>query len=147
MLRFVPFEPAHVAAIVAAQPHLATIAPAAAWAPVLRDNGLAETALAEEAGRPRIAGCGGILHQWPGRAIAWALIGRTKPQEWTAIVRRMKTIIAGAEAGSVWRLEAQANADFAPGCRLLELLGFERECLARRYTPAGGDAFFYVRVH
>ena len=44
------------------------------------------------------------------------------------------------------RLETQVFIDWPPGPRWVELLGFEREGLMRRYTPDNRDAWLYAKV-
>lgn len=151
MLRFVPFDPEHFRylALQGAQFDQAGFTASPAYAEMLRTRGFALTALYETAdpAEARVAGCAGVLHQWRGRALAWAFIGSTRPSEWTAIARRMASGLAAAERGGVWRIEAHADAGFRPAQRLLEVLGFEREGLERAFSPTGRDCWLYARIN
>jgi hypothetical protein len=145
VLRFVPFLPEHVDGLMLqpAQAEVRRVLTDRVQLEALRWKGIAESAIAEDG---RVAGCAGLWHHWAGRAEAWALVGRTQPMEWLAIARRMATMLAAAERNGVWRIESHADAGFAPACRLLELLGFERKVLDERWSPEGRDNFLYVRL-
>ena len=44
------------------------------------------------------------------------------------------------------RFEFVVQSDFPQAIRMAEMLGFERECLMRKYGPAGDDRYLYARV-
>lgn len=91
----------------------------------------------------RAVACAGMVEVWPGRAYAWALLDRDVGRHMLALVRAIRSTLRAA----TWRrIEMAVDAEFAPGCRLAELLGFERECRAGAYFPNGHDAYVYVRV-
>ena len=174
MIRFAPFLPEHLTRleVQAAQAELAAIAAQPVNGQTLRWGGVAETCievlprfaplpashavssqradqsspLGPDYAGARIIACAGLLHQWPGRALAWAVVGRTEPRQWIAIARRMAAMIGSAERCGMRRIEAAADAEFPQGCRLLEMLGFEIECRARAYSPAGRDHFLYAKI-
>jgi len=149
MLTFIPFQARHLGYInvQGAQAEFRRWAAQPDYVAALEHNGVALTALGAEGGNPvRVAGCAGLLHQWRGRAKAWALIGEVQPREWRQIARRMGEIIAAAQAGGVWRIEGEARAGFAQGCRLFDLLGFAREGVMRKWSPDGADMILYAKV-
>lgn len=148
MVSFLPFEPDHLRHI-RLQPAQVDQKRSLLDRPYARElalKGVALTAVAPDVSGLRVLGCAGILHQWPGRALAWAIIGEARPLEWSAIVKRMSLVIGAAERAGLRRLEAQADAAFIPGCRLLEMLSFKREALMRRFSPAGRDCWLYARL-
>ena len=87
--------------------------------------------------------CGGIVPVWPGRAYAWALLDRDAGPHMLALTRGIRSLLAGAG----WRrLEMAVDAEFLPGKRWAEMLGFRAEALAPKYLPNGHDAWVFVRV-
>lgn len=91
----------------------------------------------------RAVACAGLVEIWQDRAYAWALLDRGAGRHMLAITRAIRSRLAEA----TWRrVEMAVDAEFAPGCRFAELLGFERECRAAAYFPNGHDAFVYVRM-
>ena len=91
----------------------------------------------------RAVACPGLVEVWPGRAYAWALLDRDAGRHMLALTRAIRSRLQTA----TWRrVEMAVDAEFAPGSRFAEMLGFERECRARAYFPNGHDAYIYVRV-
>jgi hypothetical protein len=91
----------------------------------------------------RALACAGLVEIWPGRAYAWALLDRDAGRHMLALTRAIRSRLAAA----TWRrVEMAVDAEFAPGARFAEMLGFERECRAAAYFPNGHDAYVYVRV-
>jgi RimJ/RimL family protein N-acetyltransferase len=148
MLRFVPFEPDHlkVLRLQAAQSALDRVIGNTAYAAMLRDGGVAMTAIEEGANGVRVAGCAGILFQWPGRGVAWTLLGEIRRAEWVAVARRMESMLQSAHRTGTRRIEAAADAEFAAGNRLLRMLGFQPEGRMRAYSPEGRDHILYARI-
>lgn len=151
MLRFVPFEARHLdfLDLQPAQNEAREWVRSPEGAARLRATGIAMTGAEfdQDGSVRRVAGCAGITHQWRGRALAWTLIGAVDKPEWLAIVRQMAAAIRGAHLAGVRRIEATADAAFEPGCRLLDLLGFdEPRQLLRCYSPEGRDHYLYARV-
>lgn len=95
----------------------------------------------------RAVACGGIATLWRGRGQAWCLLARGIPKwAWISIHRAAVARLREAGARGTWRIEAEALADYAPAVRWLEMLGFTRECLSRRYGPGGEDFYRYAIV-
>ena len=92
----------------------------------------------------RVLGAAGLLPQWDGRAIAWALLSESAGSQMLAITRAVKRFLA---MQVYRRIDTWAEVDFAPAHRWLELLGFEREARVRAYTPQGADAYLYARIN
>lgn len=153
MIRFAPFHPSHLAglALQPAQDEALRQIADPAYAAMLRDKGFALTAFSEPpaengGGVRHVVGSAGILPQWTGRAVAWVLMGPARPADWTAIVRRMASAIDAAHRAGVRRIEATCDCGFAPGNRLLKLLGFAVEGRLAAYSPVGRDHFLYARI-
>lgn len=93
-----------------------------------------------------VVGCAGFRLIWPGRATAWALIGRIPPAEWVRVTAKVRAELAAAHAAGHRRIEATVTTGFGPGCRWVRILGFEVEGIARAYDPSGNDHFLYARI-
>jgi hypothetical protein len=133
-MTIIPFEPHHIA-LMNVQPVQRDGVAEAGTDP----SGDAWTCIAD--GVP--IACGGLVELWRGRAAAWSVISADAGPHMLGIVRAVKAQILRS---GFRRVELAADAAFAPGCRLAELLGFEFECLARGYLPNGRDARLYAKV-
>lgn len=85
----------------------------------------------------------GLIELWPGRAYAWALLDRDAGQHMVGIVRAIRSRL---DAACLRRIEMAVDAEFKPGARFAELLGFHLESRARAYFPNGGEGLVYVRI-
>lgn len=145
MVEIAPFRPEDIDQIDPQRQHLLE-AQAADWramAKLAGNSGPAWTGRIDG----RVIGCAGFALLWQGRAAAWCLIGQDIPKRaWLGIYRAIETRIAQLPALGVQRLEAEAQFAFLPGNRLLTMLGFEREGLARRFGPDGSDFNRYARL-
>lgn len=82
----------------------------------------------------RIVMCGGITHYAPQRGICWALVSQDAGRHMLFLTRAVRRFIGTYP----WRrLEATVEETFAPGCRWVELLGFEFEGRMRGYGMNG----------
>jgi RimJ/RimL family protein N-acetyltransferase len=84
--------------------------------------------------------CGGFEEPWEGRAIVWAVLSREAGSHMLAITRAVRRALAIHPAE---RIEAQAVASFRPAVRWLKLIGFEEECLLRKFHR-GQDYWAFV---
>ena len=84
----------------------------------------------------------GKLTCWDNRAALWGVMAKESRS-------CMKQIFEFAHAKiskmTELRLELQVLCGFEPGVRFAEMLGFERECIMRKYSD-GLDAYLYARV-
>lgn len=88
--------------------------------------------------------CAGFEERWEGCAQAWALLSRDAGRNMVGIVRALRGYI---DHVAPWRrIESAVDVGFIPGERLLELLGFEFEGLARAYRPDGGNCTMWARI-
>lgn len=87
--------------------------------------------------------CAGLVEQWEGRALAWALIAKDAGPHFVRITRAVRRALDVAQ----WRrVEAHVDAEFAAGIRWAEMLGFSVESKMRAFTPEGRDAFMFARI-
>lgn len=94
-----------------------------------------------------VIGCAGFLLHWRGRAGTWCVIGVDIPRHcWVALHQTVITRLRQLPALGVRRVEAESQVGFLPGARWLEMLGFEREGIARAYGPNGADFIRWARI-
>lgn len=143
-LDFVPFRPEHLGwlRLQAAQAYLqplmsepeygVSLTGPYAWSAMLRDRPVA---------------CAGILPQWPGRAIAWALLTRELgPRQFLRAHHKVAAVLRAAHAAGIRRIETTVDAGFNAGHRWARALGFRPEGLMRAYSPDGRDHLLYGRI-
>jgi hypothetical protein len=95
----------------------------------------------------RVLGAAGIWPQWPGRAIAWAVLGNQIPRRnWAQAVAVARRGLNQAHAAGHRRIEISIRDGFANGHRLARILEFRPEGLMRAYSPDGSDHWLYARV-
>lgn len=105
----------------------------------LEDAGNGWTAIVDG----KLIACAGLVEQWEGRALAWALISGEAGPYFTRITRAVRRAL---DVAHFRRIEAQVDAEFGAGIRWAEMLGFTIESKMRKFTPEGRDAFMYVRI-
>ncbi len=87
--------------------------------------------------------CSGVMQFWPGRAQAWAHMGKNAGKHMVRITREVKKFLATYEG----RLEMTVVKDFELGHRWAKMLGFEVETpVMKQYGPWGEDHVGYVRI-
>lgn len=93
----------------------------------------------------RCIACAGLLHVWPGRAVAWAILAADCNKSIISITRFIKFVLT---THKIARVEATVAVDFAAGHRWMRMLGFEREDRdgLRKYDPHGRTFALYARV-
>ncbi len=88
-------------------------------------------------------GAAGLRPIWPGRSVAWALIGKHARPALPAIVRKLLFVLASYPAN---RIEMTVREDFLPGCRLATLLRFREEARLLGFYPDGTPARLFARL-
>lgn len=134
----VPCEPWHLKEI-ALQPHqehLGALLKSSGLADQVAASGSAWTALVN--GRP--IGSGGFIEHWAGRSEVWAVLSDQAGAHMLALTRAVRR---GIDLHQAARIEATVLSGFEPGLRWVRLLGFEEECLRRRYQD-GRDHVAFV---
>lgn len=139
MIRFTPFHPKHLRFL---RVQNAQTGEALAVSPEAVD-GLRDTLAFSGFVHERCVGCAGLIDVWPGRAQAWALLSSECRPHLLPITRYVLRVLAAHPAR---RIEATVTADFIPGCRWLERLGFVQEAELRNYDPAGHTHRLYARL-
>lgn len=134
-----PYEVAHYRQVTSGlSPLVGVTSDEVAWA--YKHRGVAYTGFVDG----EIAGCAGVLVQWPGMGEAWAIltdVGRAHPIFVHRVVSRtLREIIVHSR---LRRVQADVVAAFAVGRRWVERLGFEFESAMPRYGPKGEDFVRY----
>ncbi len=141
-MMIVAFQPAHLERLLL-QPSQALMQPTLAdptYGPSLASAGPAYSAVDGDA----VFACAGLIPQWEGRAVAWALIAAEAGRSMIGI---HKAVGRAMRLHAYRRIETAVASDFEQGHRWARMLGFEREGLMKRYTPDGRDCHLYARVH
>jgi hypothetical protein len=87
--------------------------------------------------------CFGIVPDTLGSATMWAFLSADSGRHMLMFTRSALRFL---ELYPFRRVEATAPVEFGPGCKWLELLGFENEGRMRRYGADGADHYRYARV-
>ena len=90
-----------------------------------------------------VVGCLGLIHQWPGRALAWALLAGDAGQCMAGLHRGVLRFLRDC---GYRRIETAVDCAFPAGQRWASLLGFRAEGRMTAYDPDGRDAYLYARV-
>lgn len=94
-----------------------------------------------------VAGVGGVLPQWRGRAVAWALISETlTAHNFLRAHHKVRDVLAAAHRDGWHRIETTVDSGFDAGHRWVRALGFTPEGLMRAYSPEGRDHVLYVHL-
>lgn len=85
----------------------------------------------------------GFIEKWQGSAIITSVLSELSGKYMLSIVREaIKTF----KESPYTRLEAQVVASYKEGCRFMEILGFDRGGLLRKYDQYSRDCYIYSRV-
>lgn len=94
-----------------------------------------------------VIGCAGLLPQWPGRAIAWALLTRElSAAHFLRAHHKVIAVLRSAHANGIRRIETTVDAGFDAGHRWARALGFSPEGLMRAYSPDGRNHVLYAHI-
>lgn len=91
----------------------------------------------------RVLAVGGVAERWHGVGLAWSLLAADIGPHLRTLIRLTDGFF---KQGPWHRLEIAVDDGFEEGCRLARLLGFEREGLAKKYTPDGRDCWIFARI-
>jgi ribosomal protein S18 acetylase RimI-like enzyme len=135
-----PFEPKHLESLIL-QPSQTVFSSFfdTEYGKSLQDAGPCFTAIEDG----QVLCCSGVVNQWHNRGIAWALMSDHVGGKFVRIHKAVKRFL---ESTDLVRIEAYVDADFDAGHRWIQMLGFEREGYAKKYSPQGKDAVLYARV-
>ena len=87
--------------------------------------------------------CAGIIPQWDGRYVAWALFTKDVGLKMVSIMRAVRRFL---NVKDVRRVEAYIDCTHLEGIRLAELLGFKFEGTLVKFTPDGRNNYMYART-
>lgn len=140
-MRIVPFEPDHLKLLLLqpSQAMMQSTLTNAEYAQSLFHAGPAYSAVQGDA----VFACGGLIPQWQGRAIAWALISAEAGPHFITITKAVRRAL---DLHPFRRVETAVRHDFPQGHRWAAMLGFKPEGLMRSYTPDGHDCDLYAKV-
>ena len=139
-MNVIPFEPKHVREM-KMQSHQMRLVSQMAFEYIEVLGGLGPAFSGEVDGR--IIACAGIATQFAGMGTMWAILAQDSGPYFVRLHRCGKRLM---ESLGLRRIEATTEADFAPGCRWLEMLGFQSEGRMRSYGLNGEDHIRYARV-
>jgi RimJ/RimL family protein N-acetyltransferase len=141
-MNVVKFSPVHLSTL--------RLQGAQAWAsPLISSPGYAETLTADGSRawsaihEGEVIACAGIAKAHAQMGIAWALISPDAGRHMVGIDRATRSILSSC---GLRRVEADADPDFGPGRRWLEMLGFQYEGRKRCCTPTGRDMLLFSRI-
>lgn len=93
----------------------------------------------------QVMACFGVVEQWDGRGMAWAVLDREAGKHLLSITRKAR---GWFDAMAYRRVEAYIDTKFPQGRRWVHLLGFtlETDIPMRKFFANGNDAYLYARV-
>lgn len=92
----------------------------------------------------RIVAVGGYTELWPGRAALWAYLGGDCGPALPAMTRAVRQQVAAMQV-EFPRIEVYAERNHKAGRRWLEILGFRKEGVMRRFAH-NADYIMYSKV-
>jgi len=91
--------------------------------------------------------CAGLVPQWPGRWVAWALLsGTIGPRRFVALNRLVEAALDRYALHHPGRIEIQVDPHHRNARRWARLLGFAPEGRLHRYLPDGRDMILMARI-
>ncbi len=96
-----------------------------------------------------ILGIFGLQVRWSGVGSFWLMIVNGFTEHISGIralliIRRNVEYLI--EKNNLWRAEAVVRVDFEKAIKMIEFLGFKRDCRMEKYMPDKTDAFLYSRI-
>ena len=135
------FHPDHLASMLLqpAQEAMRAVLSDPSYGESLRQSGPCYSAVVDGV----VIACAGLIPQWPGRAVAWALISGSAGSQFVGVHRAVRRAL---DVHQFRRIETGVTSEFDAGHRWVRMLGFEREGRMRAYTPDGRDCDLYALV-
>ena len=142
-LSFVPFDPDHLQDLSLSSEInlLKPLLDNPGYAETLKQTGFAETGIYDG----NVIGCCGVMAQWKGRSIAWALIGEMPRRCWPDVTRHAIAGLERAHADGARRIEVYVRLGFKQGELWVRRLGFEPVAPKPLWGPDGATFWEYVR--
>lgn len=92
----------------------------------------------------RFVAGGGIVIPYQGLGEAWLIAGPEAPAHSLTIVRACQSVLEDAHLLKLVRVQAMVMRHLEAGHRLMRVLGFQQECLVRKYGLHGADMYLYA---
>ncbi len=92
-----------------------------------------------------VLGCYGIDEMWPGVGEFWALFS---PDIIARSIEVCRLIKSEVERMSIeyHRVQCHIRNDFYSSLRMIQWLGFNEDCICKKYTQDSADCYQYSRV-
>lgn len=88
----------------------------------------------------------GLIPLTEHRALAWAILSADLKKEMVYLHKKVKEFFDSGIHG-FRRVESTVDVSFSKGVRWVELLGFNREGVMRKYSKNGDDHYLYARCY
>lgn len=85
----------------------------------------------------------GVVDKWKDSAFIWSILSDISGKYMISLVKEAKRTLKEL---TYPRLEAQVASEFKQGVRLMEVLGFEKGGLLRKYDQYSRDCYMFSRV-
>ena len=97
-----------------------------------------------------VVAVGGLVVYWEGVGLFWLML-TADCKKWgfhgvlalDAIKDKVEYLI---EKNNLRRAQATVKPDFPEAIKMIEFLGFKRDCLMECYCPDGSDSYLYSKV-
>lgn len=100
-------------------------------------------------GRGHVLAAGGLVPIWPGRAVAWLLVGReARPRDLVPALRHARAVMDKRQRDPMFRrIEAFVRADAPWRESFVKALGMtDEQQLLGQHGPDGADYFLCARI-
>ena len=92
-----------------------------------------------------LAACYGVEKLWPGVAEFWAFFSPSVELKSIEVSRKIAEEIDRLSHG-YHRVQAHVRKDFVQAVRMMEWLGFDKECLCTQFAQDKCDCYQFVRI-
>ena len=97
-----------------------------------------------------IVGLGGLVMRWEGVGLMWLMLTDMCLKNGLHGIVALRTIKDKVEElivlNHLWRVEANVRVDFQVAIKMVEFLGFKRDCKMEKFFPDKTDAYLYSRI-
>jgi len=95
-----------------------------------------------------IIAVGGLVVKWDGVGMFWLMLTKDfKKAGGLTMFRAIKLYVDYLiRKNNLWRAEADIRCDFPEAIKMIEFLGFKRDCRREKYLPDKGDSYLYSRI-
>ena len=97
-----------------------------------------------------IVAVGGVHVKWQGVGLFWLMLTADCKKYGlhgiTALMAIKEKTDELVSRNNLWRAEANIRVDFPEAIKMIEFLGFKRECTMELYAPDKTDMYLYARI-